>query len=294
MTKNNHTVACVVDTETSWKNGNPRYVYHFGATFGDLEQSDSFEVFTMDYYPKEVIKQLKYFLHQEKIEGKFKEKQGYTYNKSMERALQDAIDNPHKVKTWREIMIEFNTMCKTMGVDYLASYNFQFDIGTTSEKGGVIRHTHSQLTDDVWYMPRNVDILCIMDIASTLYMNRDYLNYVDNLPIELKEQVMTEGGNYSYSAECVQRYRTKDFSYVESHTALRDSKLEFGLLSLFWGKWKNIIKKEFVNYIKPIHHSYIKRGMTAKDKRQIRLGNKDVLKKYPTQKELKLIGGKNG
>ena len=75
---------------------------------------------------------------------------------------------------------------------------------------------------------------------------------------------------------------------------MRDSKLEFGLLSLFWGKWKNIIKKEFVNYIKPIHHSYIKRGMTAKDKRQIRLGNKDVLKKYTTQKELKLIGGKNG
>ena len=41
-------------------------VFHFGATFGDLEQENSFNVIKMDYYVKEVMQDLDLFLHQNK------------------------------------------------------------------------------------------------------------------------------------------------------------------------------------------------------------------------------------
>ena len=46
----------------------------------------------MDYYVKEVIEDLSLFLHTNK------DGHNFGYNKSMARALKDAINNPHKVK----------------------------------------------------------------------------------------------------------------------------------------------------------------------------------------------------
>ena len=47
---NTGTIACVVDTDCSYLTKNPRMIFHFGATFGDLEQEHSFNVIKMDYY----------------------------------------------------------------------------------------------------------------------------------------------------------------------------------------------------------------------------------------------------
>ena len=44
---NRSTIVCVVDTETTFINETPRMVYHFGATFGDIEQEQSFNVVKM-------------------------------------------------------------------------------------------------------------------------------------------------------------------------------------------------------------------------------------------------------
>ena len=46
---NTGTIACVVDTECSYITKNPRMIFHFGATFGDLEQEHSFNVIKMDF-----------------------------------------------------------------------------------------------------------------------------------------------------------------------------------------------------------------------------------------------------
>ena len=80
--KATHTIVCVVDTETTFINETPRMVYHFGATFGDIEQENSFNVVKMDYYVKEVIEDLSLFLHQNK------EGHNFGYNKSMARRYQ--------------------------------------------------------------------------------------------------------------------------------------------------------------------------------------------------------------
>ena len=98
---NTGTIACVVDTECSYITKNPRMVFHFGATFGDLEQENSFNVIKMDYYVKEVMQDLDLFLHQNR------EGHNYAYNKSMARALKDAIANPYKVKAWKDIVEEW-------------------------------------------------------------------------------------------------------------------------------------------------------------------------------------------
>ena len=56
---NTGSIACVVDTETTFIAKNPRLVFHFGAVMGDLEQENQFKPYTMDYYVKEVMKMLK-------------------------------------------------------------------------------------------------------------------------------------------------------------------------------------------------------------------------------------------
>ena len=52
----------------------------------------------MDYYVKEVIEDLSLFLHTNK------DGHNFGYNKSMARALKDAINNPHKVKIGKRLL----------------------------------------------------------------------------------------------------------------------------------------------------------------------------------------------
>lgn len=266
-----HTIACVVDTECTYINKNPRMVYHFGATFGDIEQENSFNVLKMDYYVKEVISDLELFLFQNK------DGHNFSYNPSMARALKDAIENPYKVKSWKDIIEEWQDHLHAMNVQYLTSYNFNFDIGV-GDKIGTIRKTHQQLTDKNFYLPRNVDYLCLMDIAGNLFMNRDYMKWIESLSDEEREQMTTEKGNISYSAESCIRFLNRDLWYREQHTALRDSLLEFQLFSHFWKKWKSTIKRDFVNNVKPVHWSYLKKNLSATKKLELRKGKKATKK----------------
>ena len=119
------TIACVVDTECAYKNPTAHgMVYHFGAVFGDLNQDYSFHTVNMDYYVLEVMEDMQNFL--------FKNKEGTTYatNQSMARAWKDAINNPHKVKRWKDIISEFNDKLKAMGCDYITSYNFNLSLNS--------------------------------------------------------------------------------------------------------------------------------------------------------------------
>ena len=274
--RNNSTIVCVVDTETTFINETPRMVYHFGATFGDIEQLNSFNVIKMDYYVKEVIEDLSLFLHQNK------EGHNFGYNKSMARALKDAINNPHKVKAWKDIIKEWQDYLHAMNVQYLTSYNFNFDIGIDSSEIATIRKTHQQLTDKTFFLPRNVDYVCLMDIGATLFMNRNYLNWVENLTEDEKAQMTTEKGNISYSAQSCMRYINRDLWYTEQHTALRDSLLEFQLFAHFWKRWKSIIKSEFVNNVKTPSWQHLKKGYSAKKKRELRLNK--ISKRKPKKK----------
>ena len=274
----NSTIACVIDTECCYKNAKPfdspnGLVYHFGAVFGNIEQTHSFHVREMDYYVKEVIQDIENFF--------FKTKDGYRYgvNQSMALAYKDAINNPHKVKSWGEIIREFNENIQTMGVEYITSYNFNFDIGV-GDKVGAIRKTHQQLTDKVFYLPRGVDILCLMDTVACLMANKNFSAWVKTLTEEDLKQMTTEKGNLSYSAQTMLRYVSKDLFYTEQHTALRDSRLEFRLLMECWKNWDKLIKKHFVNNIKSVSFADFNNGLptTTKLKKREERGKKPKAK----------------
>ena len=280
----NHTgtIACVVDTECTYISKNPRMVFHFGATIGDIEQENSFRVIKMDYYVKEVMQDIEMFLHRNK------EGEAYGYNSAMKNALQDAFNNFHKVKKWKEIIEEWQDYIHSMNVKYLTSYNFNFDIGT-GDKVGTIRKTHQQLTDKTFYLPRGVDYFCLMDIAGTMFMNRNYRNFIQGLDEIDIQQMRTDKGNPKYSAEACMRYLNKDVYFQEQHTALRDSLLEFRLLAHFWKRWKPNIKRDFVNNVRGVSLKNIKEGVSVAKRLEQRRGK---VSDTPTQIELALQGGK--
>lgn len=284
VNSHNHTgtIACVVDTECTYISKNPRMVFHFGATIGDIEQENSFRVIKMDYYVKEVMQDIEMFLHRNK------EGEAYGYNSSMKNALQDAFNNFHKVRKWKEIIEEWQDYIHSMNVKYLTSYNFNFDIGT-GDKVGTIRKTHQQLTDKTFYLPRGVDYFCLMDIAGTMFMNRNYRNFIQGLDEIDIQQMRTDKGNPKYSAEACMRYLNKDVYFQEQHTALRDSLLEFRLLAHFWKRWKPNIKRDFVNNVRGVSLKNIKEGVSVAKRLEQRRGK---ISDTPTQIELSLQGGK--
>ena len=287
------TIACVVDTECAYKNPTAHgMVYHFGAVFGDLNQDHSFHTVNMDYYVLEVMEDMQNFL--------FKNKEGVAYatNSSMARAWKDAIRNPHKVRRWKDIIREFNANINAMGVEYITSYNFNFDIGV-GDKVGVVRKTHMQLTDKTFYLPRGLEHFCLMDIVANKMANKDFYNWIKTLDENELNQMTTEKGNLSYSAETMLRFLSKDLYYIEQHTALRDSLMEFRLAMHVWKHYKSEIKKFFVNNVKSVSWQSFNNGLssTAKMKKRNEPKGKrkaKIVKGKATfkQMELPLQGGK--
>ena len=262
MKKHRRTIACVVDTETCYKNSEAHgLVYHFGAVFGNIEQTESYHVKTMDYYVKETMENIQNFLFKNKETGN-----AYATNSAMARAWHDAINNPHKVKRWKDIIKEFNNNLNSMGVDILTAYNYNFDIGE-GRKIGTIRKTHTQYEHKSFYLrTSDINVCCLMDISANLLLNRDFYSWFNSLNDDDKNRMSTDKGNISFSAEAVARWLNFDVDYLEPHTAKHDAELEFMILCKAWATHKNTIKKHFLNNIKGVSWQTIqdKRTMKAK------------------------------
>ena len=256
---NKRVMACVIDTECTWISRNPNMVFHFGAVFGDITQRHSLHTIEMDYYVLEIMEQIDLFLHTNR------KGEDYKVNNAMRNAWKDALRNPYKVKKWKHIIEEFNDNINSMGIEYLTSYNYNFDIGS-GDKVGTIRKTHQQLTDKTFYLPRKLEYFCLMDIVATLMANRNFRSWIKTLDEEELNQMTTEKGNLSYSAETMLRYLSKDLYYVEQHTALRDARLEFRLLMECWKNWDLQIKKYFVNNVKSVNWKNFQKDIPIKTK----------------------------
>ena len=280
------TIALVDDTECCHKNPKSHgLVYHFGAIMGNIEQTDYYannDFIEMDYYVKEVMQDLENYLFTNK------EQTPYAINRSMEKALKDAFKNPHKVKSWKEILREFDKNIKSCGVEYITSYNFNFDIGKERNQG-TIRRTQQQLRDKSFYLPRGVEYFCLMDIVANCMANRDFKRWIDTLDESELNQMTTEKGNLSFSAQTMLRYHSKDLYYIEQHTALRDARLEFRLLMECWKNWKNIIKRDFVNNVKAVSFNDFKNGISMTKKLQNRKNRKRKTKKAIQQEQAKQL-----
>ena len=286
MKQHKRTIACVVDTETCYKNSEAHgLVYHFGAVFGNIEQTESYHVKTMDYYVKETMENIQNFLFKNKETGN-----AYATNTSMARAWHDAINNPHKVKRWKDIIKEFNNNLNSMGVDILTAYNYNFDIGE-GRKIGTIRKTHTQYEHKSFYLrTSDINICCLMDISANLLLNREFYTWFNSLNDDDKNRMSTDKGNISFSAEAVARWLNLDVDYLEPHTAKHDAELEFMILCKAWATHKNTIKKHFLNNIKGVSWQNIQKLTTTKGKLNKRNAvaktTKKVIKPIENQGEL--------
>ena len=287
MKKHRRTIACVVDTETCFKNSEAHgLVYHFGAVFGNIEQTESYHVKTMDYYVKETMENIQNFLFKNSKTG-----EAYATNGAMARAWHDAINNPHKVKRWKDIIKEFNNNLNSMGVDILTAYNYNFDIGE-GRKIGTIRKTHTQYEHKSFYLrTSDINVCCLMDISANLLLNRDFYTWFNSLNDDDKNRMSTDKGNISFSAEAVARWLNLDVDYLEPHTAKHDAELEFMILCKAWATHKNTIKKHFLNNIKGVSWQNIQKLTTTKGKLMKRNAvakptKKKVIKPIKNQGEL--------
>ena len=278
-------IVCVIDTECCFKNTKAdKMIFHFGACIGNVHQEHSFDVVKMDYYVKEVLEEIDNFFFVNKATNT-----PYAINQTMRRAWKDALQNPHKVKSWADIVSELDRNIKAMGVEYITSYNFNFDIGV-GDKHGTIRRTHQQLTDKTYYLPRGVEHFCLMDLVANKMANQTFKTWVDDLSESDRNQMTTEKGNLSYSAECMVRYLTKDLYYVEQHTALRDAMLEFKLASHCFKHYEADIKKHFIGNVKSVSWQSFNKGLSSVAKMKLRnepKGKKTTPKKIVKTKVLK-------
>ena len=100
--------------------------------------------------------------------------------------------------------------------------------------------------------------------------NKDFYNWIKTLDENQLNQMTTDKGNLSYSAETMLRFLSKDLYYIEQHTALRDSLMEFRLAMHCWKNWQNEIKKHFVGNVKAVSWQSFNNGLSSTAKMRLR------------------------
>ena len=78
-------------------------------------------------------------------------------------------------------------------------------------------------------------------------INKDYFTYIDSLDEWERENFKSKSGkNLGYSAEIMARYVSRFTEYLEEHSSLMDSRIEFNLVRLFCDKHFPDFKGQFL------------------------------------------------
>tara|TARA_R110000737_G_C14580877_1_gene485639 strand:- start:1447 stop:1845 length:399 start_codon:yes stop_codon:yes gene_type:complete len=98
-------------------------------------------------------------------------------------------------------------------------------------------------------------------------VNQTYFKYIDNLDADERENYLSHSGkNLGYSAEVMARYINKHTDYIESHTALDDSRVEFELARLFVDRHFTEFKKDFLNNVKSVSWTLLRDRISSAEK----------------------------
>ena len=200
--KNNITI---LDTETAGKFG-ASLIYDIGWVVLDKELNIST---VKEYLVKEVFEN-DLLMNTAYYKGK--------RPKYIERVAQGEIE----LLPFRDIINELMSDMKKHRAKVLSAYNVAFD-------NRVIRQTMEVVASDL--LPKwdkfnaKLSKLCIWDLATdTLMQNEDFKE------VAYEQGWISEKGNFSTGAEVAYRYLTKDYSFIEEHTALADVFIEYEIL----------------------------------------------------------------
>jgi len=265
-------ICCVVDTECTFMSEESRLVYEIAWVISDLNDVENKNYFYKHFYIQETVSNPKAFLQfTKKYTDNGIPKINFGIDSRYGSVLNNCFNNFDKVESWENVIKQFNSDCLNLGVDTITAYNFMFDFGING-KAGVIRKTHSQLTDKTFYFPQGVKHFCLMEWVCRTLINKRYFVWIDSLSDSQKTKMQTAKGNNSYSAESVLKYLNQDVDYIEQHTALRDCFLEMNLAKICYNRYAPTLKY-FVgtpkkSLVKTVSWKKIADEISSKDKLQ--------------------------
>ena len=142
-----------------------------------------------------------------------------------------------KMKAKKSKLIKFGFACQEMLRDIKKfdvvcgyAYNSPFDVKVFDYNCG-------------WFKCTNpLDTIPIFDILGNVHNSIIDKNYFDFCE---ENKRFTENGNYSTTAENVYQYITNDINFIEEHTALSDSLIEYEILKTTLENNKTVIGKEY-------------------------------------------------
>ena len=159
--------------------------------------------------------------------------------------------------------------CDVSMVDGVGSYKWGFD-------SKAIDNTNRNLNHEGIISTWDFKAFCLQDMYVSKIINANYFKFINSLDDEeIKNYLSKSGKNLGYSAEVMARYINEHTDYVESHTALDDSKVEFELARIFCTRHFTEFKNKFLGNPKPVYWTLVKKELSSAEKmrRREEMGN---------------------
>lgn len=252
----------VLDTETHFMNIYNKMVFDIAWCEGDVRNSDS-KIEEKRFLIKEFMSP-KHWRHSytDKATGLRKD---WKADSRGDETVDLALSPPKGVKvvSWNEMLeeLEFSiSRARAVG-----SYNWAFDRGAIENTS--LKLNHKPFLQGIKFKP-----FCIQDMFVNKIINRDYFSYIDNdIPEYEKDLYKSKSGkNLGYSAEIMARYISRNSNYVESHTALDDSRVEFTLCRYFCDRHFTEFKNNFLGNPKSVSWTKVRDRLSSAKKMKAR------------------------
>jgi len=122
---------------------------------------------------------------------------------------------------------------KNFKIREVGAYNMAFDKRALNN---LIRYVSKSWCR--WWFPFGVEFFCIWSMACDVILNRkSYLDFAE------QNNLISEKGNISTSAESAYKYITNNPQFVESHTGLEDVEIETAIMAECYRQKKKMCRK---------------------------------------------------
>ncbi len=135
---------------------------------------------------------------------------------------------------------EFNQIMEFFQVDVITAYNLQFDISALSQ-------TMKWLSLGNKFLNRKIEYFDLWDASCSSFFQQKQFK-----EIAIRENWLSNAGNFRTSAEIAYRFITRNYQFIESHTALEDASIETKILQEVFRQ------KKGVNWNKLVGHPWRK------------------------------------
>ena len=246
-----------LDSECAMKNDHDKIIFDIAWTVCNINKPNFEFLHKKRFIVKESYENINHWIFRRR-----KDKKQYDFDESRyQRLHSDVIAGDLEVLEWREIYRRLMTDLWSLGVEGFTAYYLKHD-------WGCLKKTHLRFCHEDFALPTHIKPWCSMDFVGTELLGHKYFAWVDAKPKDVIERynLLTDGGNYGFSAEIAGKYLNDDVGYAEPHTALYDATMETVLNTHTYRLHKNRFEK-YLNNIQCVHWTYFKSRLSSAKKR---------------------------